>query len=395
MIKTAIIYNHRHRFGKNGTAPVEVRVTIDRRAYYISTGVDVRKKEWRFGRVDNCADADDKNKLVDAMLHRVNDIVAECTRNGEVLTIDALRERVKAPDKRRKVTDTADMLAWMEAEIGKLNVSEGTRKHYDTLMMRLSEYGQLRRWEDLSVESVSRWDAWLHGIRKPTTAVDVHLGRVSECIGQGTVHNYHKHLKALINRAVKFGVIDVNPYERMRGEFDRGDVESVEFLTDDERDLIAGLELPDGKTITAARDMFVFQCYTGLSYSDMLAFSLERCKHEGDRWLYAAQRVKTGVWFYIQVLPKAREIVERYGGSFPQVCNEVYNRRLKDIAEKAGIQKKVTTHVGRHTFATWMLRNRVPIERVAKMLGHTKISQTQRYAKVMAEDVYGEFDRLL
>jgi site-specific recombinase XerD len=78
----------------------------------------------------------------------------------------------------------------------------------------------------------------------------------------------------------------------------------------------------------------------------------------------------------------------------PSVCNEVFNRKLKDIAKMAGITKKLTTHVGRHTFATWALRNGVPIERLAKMLGHTKITQTQRYAKVLAADVYAEFDKL-
>ena len=396
MIKTAIIYNHRQRFAKDGTAPVEVRVMIDRRAYYITTGVDVKKKEWKFGHVENCGDADVKNDMIAAMLHRVDVAVAECLKDNKAVTIEDIRQLVKAPDKRftKRDKDKADMLAWMEQEVKTLGVAGGTREHYDVVLRRLAEYGQLTRWEDLSVEAISRWDAWLHTIKKKQTAVDEQLEKPVKCIGQGTVHNHHKRLKALLNRAVKFGIIKSNPYERLRGDIDRGDVESVEFLTDDERDRIEALALPEGQTITAARDMFIFQCYTGMAYSDMMAFSLEKCRREGDRWLYSAPRNKTGVWFYIQVLPKAREIAERYGGSMPKVCNEVYNRRLKDIAKQAGVDKKVTTHVGRHTFATWMLRNRVPIERVAKMLGHTKVTQTQRYAKVLAEDVYAEFDRL-
>ena len=396
MIKTAIIYNHRQRFAKDGTAPVEVRVMIGRRAYYITTGVDVKKKEWKFGRVENCGDANDKNDKIAAMLHRVDVAVAECLKDNKAVTIEDIRQLVKAPDKRftRRDKDKADMLAWMEQEVKTLGVAGGTREHYNVVLRRLAEYGQLTRWEDLSVEAISRWDAWLHTIKKKQTAVDEQLEKPVECIGQGTVHNHHKRLKALLNRAVKFGIIKSNPYERLRGDIDRGDVESVEFLTDAERDRIEALVLPEGQTITAARDMFVFQCYTGMAYSDMMAFSLEKCRHEGDKWLYSAPRNKTGVWFYIQVLPKAREIAERYGGRMPRVCNEVFNRRLKDIAKQAGVAKNVTTHVGRHTFATWMLRNRVPIERVAKMLGHTKVTQTQRYAKVLAEDVYAEFDKL-
>ena len=78
----------------------------------------------------------------------------------------------------------------------------------------------------------------------------------------------------------------------------------------------------------------------------------------------------------------------------PRVVCEVYNRALKKLAMMAGIRKRVTSHVARHTFATWMLHEEVPIERVAKMLGHSDIKQTQRYAKVLAQDVFGEFDRI-
>lgn len=78
----------------------------------------------------------------------------------------------------------------------------------------------------------------------------------------------------------------------------------------------------------------------------------------------------------------------------PKVADQTLNANLKTIANVTAISKKLTTHVGRHTFATWALRNGVPIERVSKMLGHRKITQTQRYAKVLAVDVYSEFDKL-
>ena len=178
------------------------------------------------------------------------------------------------------------------------------------------------------------------------------------------------------------------------GDLEKGDIETVEFLTDKERDLIEALELPEGRVIAAARDMFIFQCYTGMAYADMMAFRLDKCQKDGDVLTYSAPRVKTGVWFYIQILPKALAIAQKYGGSMPKVHNETFNKKLKDIAKEAGIAKKLTTHVGRHTFATWALRNDVPAERLRKMLGHRKIEQTLRYAKVLAEDVYAEFDKL-
>ena len=396
MIKTAIIYNHRGRFGKDETAPVEVRVTVNRRAYYINTGVHVRSREWKFDKIVNRQDAKELNERVGIMLARVDEIVNEHLKKGTEADIDfdAVRRQVKSPDKRRRIEDADDMLAWMEDEIARLGHSKGTSSHYRTLLLRLAEYGQLRRWSDLSVEAISRWDEWLHTIKKRQSKVEIKMKMPAKTISQGAVHNYHKNLRALLGRALKFGVIQSSPYERMRGDIDRGDVETVEFLTDEERNHIEALELTEGRVIAAARDMFIFQCYTGMAYSDMRAFSLDKCQKDGDVLTYSAPRIKTGVWFYIQVLPKALAIAEKYGGSMPNVCNEVFNRKLKDIAKDAGITKKLTTHVGRHTFATWALRNGVPIERLTKMLGHTKITQTQRYAKMLAEDVYSEFEKL-
>ena len=396
MIKTAIIYNHRGRFGKDGTAPIEVRVTVGRRAYYINTGVSVRVREWKFGQVVNRQDSEDLNDRVGIMLSRVDGVINEHLKTGTEADIDfeELRKRVKSPDKRRRVEDADDMLAWMENEVARLGHSKGTISHYGTLLARLAEYGQLRRWSDLSVESISRWDEWLHTIKKRQSNVEIKMKIPAKNISQGAVHNYHKNMRALLGRALKFGIIQSSPYERMRGDIERGDVETVGFLTDEERDRIEALELTEGHVIAAARDMFVFQCYTGMAYADMMAFRLDNCRKSGDVLTYSAPRVKTGVWFYIQILPKALAIAEKYGGSMPSVCNEVFNRKLKDIAKMAGITKKLTTHVGRHTFATWALRNGVPIERLAKMLGHTKITQTQRYAKVLATDVYAEFDKL-
>lgn len=396
MIKTAIIYNHRGRFSKDGTAPVEVRVTVNRRAYYINTGVSVRAREWKFGQIVGREDCVEKNERLSIMLARVDRIVnerlADCAEDD--INFEEVRKLVFSPDSRRKVKDAEDMLEWMKNEIDKLGVRKGTAAHYRVSVVALVESGVMRKWSDLSVENVHKWDAFLHGIKKHQTDADVKAGKPVEYISQATVRNYHKDIKALLGRAMKFGLIKANPYDRMRGEIKRGDVETVEFLTKEELAKIEGLTLRDGSMLAAARDMFVFQSYTGMAYSDMQSFSLEQCRHEGERWLMSGQRVKTGVSYYVQLLPQALAVVQRYGGSLPQVAVQTYNRNLKRIAEETGITKRLTSHVGRHTFATWALHEGVALERVSKMLGHSKITQTQRYAKVLADDVYGEFEKL-
>lgn len=396
MIKTAIIYNHRGRFTKDGTAPVEVRVTINRRAYYINTGVSVRPREWKFGQIVGREDCVEKNERLSIMLARVDRIVnerlADCSEDD--INFEDVRKLVFSPDSRRKVKDVEDMLEWMKNEIKKLGVRKGTAAHYRVSVVALVESGVMRKWSDLTVENMHKWDAFLHAIKKHQTDAEVKAGKPVEYISQATVRNYHKDIKALLGRAMKFGLIKANPYDRMRGEIKRGDVETVEFLTKEELARIERLTLREGSMLAVARDMFVFQSYTGMAYSDMQAFSLEQCRHEGERWLMAGQRVKTGIAYYVQLLPQALTVVQRYGGSLPHVAVQTYNRNLKRIAEETGITKRLTSHVGRHTFATWALHEGVALERVSKMLGHSKITQTQRYAKVLAQDVYGEFDKL-
>lgn len=393
MISTSIIYNHRSRFAKDGTAPVEIRVTVDRKPYYINSGVRVRAREWKYGRVANRDDADELNERLEIMLRRVNEIVNECIDKSVEIDVVDVRRRVWSPDK-RKIDNGENMLDWMEGEIERLGVTNGTRKHYKCTLTALKEFGVIKKWSDLTVENIHRFDAYLHSIKKHQTDAEIKAKKPVQYIGQGTVRNYHKDFKAMLGRALKFGLITANPYDRMKGEIKRGDVETVEFLTKDELARIEALTLIDGSMMAACRDMFVFQSYTGMAYSDMQAFSLEKCRKDGDKFVLADKRVKTGITYYVQLLPQALAAVKRYDGQMPKVAVQVYNKNLKKIADATGITKRLTSHVGRHTFATWALHEGVQIERVSKMLGHAKITQTQRYAKVLARDVYGEFDKL-
>jgi integrase len=342
------------------------------------------------------------------MLDRVDGLINDHMKAGTEADIDfdEVRRLAKSPDKRTKrsiyngdtqsmMEDTEDMTVWMKEQIPMLDVARGTKNHYKGSVAALIESGSMRKWSEISVENVHRFDAYLHTLQVHRTDAEIKAGKPVKYISQATVRNYHKDIKALLGRALKFGLITANPYDRMKGEIKRGDHETVEFLTDDERVRIEGLTMTDGSMLATVRDMFLFQCYTGMAYSDMMRFALEKCQRDGKNLTYSAPRVKTGVVFYIRVLPKALAIAEKYGGRLPNIADQTCNSNLKTIATATGITKRLTTHVGRHTFATWALRSGVPIDRVSKMLGHRRITQTQRYAKLLAEDVYGEFEKLM
>jgi len=148
-----------------------------------------------------------------------------------------------------------------------------------------------------------------------------------------------------------------------------------------------------------ARDLFIFQMYTGLSYSDAQAFDISEYRKEASgktagnsRWVHVGQRIKTGVSYVSVLLPQAVEVLERYGMQVPKINNIQYNASLKVIQQALGIRTKLHSHLARHTFATRALRLGAKIENVSRMLGHTNITQTQRYAKVLAQSVHDDFE---
>jgi site-specific recombinase XerD len=208
------------------------------------------------------------------------------------------------------------------------------------------------------------------------------------------IYNYHKRLRALLYRADRFGKISSNPYAKLRGQFKRGDTENTEYLTEEEMQAIRQLDLPRGSVLDISRDLFVFQMFTGLAYSDAQAFDFSKYKRIDGAWRYIGRRRKTSVAYVSELLPPAVEVIKKYQGRVPKVNNADYNHRLKEIGRMAGIETRMHSHLARHTFATWMLSQDVKMENVKQMLGHKSIITTQRYAKVLAPNVYEDYQKV-
>jgi integrase len=259
------------------------------------------------------------------------------------------------------------------------------------LISRLRQYDQLTAWSQLSVEAIYKFDTWLHQLTKVQSNGDIQAEREEVKIGAASVYNYHKSLGALLKRAVKFGIIESNPYDRLRGEFRKDVTENTEFLSEEEIAAIESLHPIRGTQMAMARDLFVFQIYTGLSYSDTQAFDIGDYKKVGGKWVNIGNRIKTGVPYVSQLLPQAVEVLERYGMQTPKVNNVQYNLSLKIIQQACGIKTRLHSHLGRHTFGTRMQALGAKLENVQKMMGHRDIRMTQRYAKVLAESVRDDF----
>lgn len=392
MITTKLIFDRRKTASRTREGYIEVRVTIDRTTKYISTGVRVYKNEWATDRVVNRQDADTLNERLAIIFEKVSRYSNECVKQCKTFDTESVKQIVWKQVEMSK--DEPTFIQWCEKQIPLLGVSEGTTKHYNPLITRLTEYGKMNKWQDVTVENIANFDAWLHTITKPISDTALKSGKKPDKLSDGAVYNYHKCLKALLNRALVFGLIVNNPYNRLKGKFKRGDRENLEYLTDEEMQKFEAIILTKGDILDVVHDLFTFQLYTGLPFSDMQSFDASDYKWDGKAWRHVGERIKTGVPYVSQLLPPAVKVLEKYGWEIPQISNADYNRHLKSLGQMAGIKTRLHSHLARHTFATWMLRHGVSIESVSKMLGHTNIKQTQRYAKVQAQAVYDDFDKI-
>lgn len=391
-MKTTIVYDHRNR--AKGEGPLEIRITNSGAVYYIATGIRVRRSEWKHDEIVNRDDCDMLNRRLTAIKKRLDDELSAWIETGLPLDMAEIKRRVMRPVVTDEQKSRTDMYEWMKAQLDILHLKDGTLKHYVTMIARLREYGRMMSWRDLTTENIYQWDAWLHHIRKPARDADVKAGREPDYISDAAVYNYHKCMKALISRAVRFGIVDINPYNRLRGEFKRGDRDTVEYLTTEEMKAIENIHPVPGSKMAVVRDLFVFQMYTGMAFSDMQRFDINNYRLDNEQWVAVNERTKTGTAYISQLLPPAVEVLEHYGMKIPKITNWRYNELLKYLGEVAGIRKRITSHMARHTFATWALHNKVELHVVSQMLGHTNTTMTQRYAKTLGVDVRAAFDEL-
>ena len=396
MITLSLVYDHRGRTQKGEEGPVEVRVTVNRKPYYINTGVRVCKNRFVAGTIKDIKDTNDAdilNNRLKAVTAFVEQEVNKCLDERREIDVADIRRKVWSLGVAQDGGDDTSLVDWIKQRAGAISVSKSTRTKYYTLCNKMFEYGKITRWQDLSVEAIYDFDTWLHQQDVHLSENQLNAGMEPRKMGDTGVSAYHKSLRAMLNRALKMGKIQANPYDRLRGEFKHSKRETTEYLTEEQMQKILDIEPVPGSQVDMARDLFIFQMYTGLAYVDTQRFDATQYHEVDGKWKFIGERVKTGVPYVSMLLPPAVDVLKKYDWHVPKMNNQKYNQLLKAIGMVIGIER-LHSHMGRHTFGTWMLSNGAKIENVSRMMGHTNITQTQRYAKVLAKDVYDDFERV-
>lgn len=366
------VFDRKHVATRNKKGLVQIEVTSEGKRKWIGTSVKLYADQWNEKKkVVNSVHSIQLNAMLDGMMSKLNDFILDLFRNDQQFDFEKLNAFLE------KSNHSDSFIDFVRTRIeDRTDIEESTRKQHRTLLQSLEKFGKLNYMDDLTKANITLYDEFLH----------------QQEISQPTIYNYHKRLKRYLHEAMKFGLLNEDPYVGLH--FERGRFEKRKYLTEEELKKIRTCKI-NMSSIDRIRDLFLFQCYTGLAYADFEKFNFEKDVEERNgKYIVSDRRKKTNEDYKIVLLTPAIEILKKYDYKLPIISNQKYNVSLKVVAQYAGIDKNITTHMGRHTFAVFALNNGVPIEIVAKMLGHTNIRTTQVYAKVLNSEVEKGFDLL-
>ena len=387
-------YLRKSRPDREDKVPIYIRLSLNNERMEYPTGQRIHPSLWdeQNQKAVKSKETTDVNTILTSLKADINHAISQLHISKADVTLENLRILLKGEPVREEQTFL--MVAQehnnsFEKLVGK-RYSYGSYKNYKTTLKYLKEFvpaycGK----KDMPLKAVNY---------KFCEAYFTYLTTEKTC----HINGANKHLqrvKKILNYAIRLGYIQSNPMATFSIEFTP--VHKV-ALTMDEIGRLAALDL-NRRVLRDVRDVFLLQCYTGLSYSDIRQLTQEHIQ-EGDngiQWI-RMKRQKTSVSFSVPLLPMAMATLRPYLSNLaeempllPVLSNQKMNDNLKILQELAGISKNLTTHLARHSFATSVtLSNGVPIETVSRMLGHTKISTTQIYAKVLDAKIERDMDIL-
>lgn len=377
---------------KNRKAPLYARITVNGKRSELSLKRKVLISDWDTTK-NRLKGTRESNKFINAYLEQVYVRLFECYQklqsSNRLVTSDVIKAHFLGNTETRH--SLSDIMEYHSIHM-KDTLRWGTQKNYYTTHKYILLFLK---------EEHKTTDMFLSGLGYKFIIDFERFLRNRNNMGNNTVMKHIERLRKMVSLAFKMEWLDKDPFVKFEAKYEK---KERGFLTLEE------LQSIENKVFTIQRlqlikDLFVFSCYTGLSYGDVMNLTTDNiCKGiDGKQWIYS-QREKTSVPVKIPLLSKALDIIKKYETYpntinkqtlFPTISNQKLNSYLKEIADVCRIQKNLTFHIARHTFATTvMLSNGVPIETVSKLLGHTKLSTTQIYARVVETKISEDIQNL-
>lgn len=391
-----IFFHLRRTFAyDNGEHPIVMRVHYQKYRREIFTGLSCRSEDWNPEHSQLNPHFDEAvaiNEELVLIKEKSRERYLELKESKKPFTIGQLVDCIKGKEPApQSVMDYLDIKLKELEESVEIDMQVTTFYKYRRVKRYLEEFLMSSR--SLKNYPVSGVDTEF--LNKFSNFLRKHKGN-----GQNSVTSLMSVLRTILKMAIESGVIRTNPFDSVH--FKRKQVHR-EFLTVEELEQLHRMDglKPD---MELARDLFLFACYTGLAYSDIKELKKGHIvvDADGSKSIHKA-RYKTDFMSLIPLLPAAEKILLKYShdGDFRNFhwkvpYNAKLNKKLRELAVLADIQKKLFMHLGRHTFATTItLNNGISLETVSKMLGHSTIKHTQAYAKITGTKVKNEMSRIM
>ncbi len=375
----------------NGTGliPIYVRLTVDGKRFEYSTKKFIEPSKWsnELSKMKgNSEEARSINSLLDFTKNRINEIQFELLKDGISPNIEEFKNKLLGIKEREHLL--IPIFKEHNRKIKELlgiEYAPGTLERYETSLKHTKDFLSWKyNLSDINIEKID------HSF---ITEYEFYLRSERKC-ANNTAFKYIKNFHKIINQCLANGWLIKDPFVNYKSK-----VKEVvrEYLSEIEIEQLINKEFKSER-LELVRDIFVFSCFTGLAYVDVKQLTLDNISIgiDGDKWIFK-NRQKTDTTSKIPLLPTAQEIINKYSEHpvcknekrlLPILSNQKMNAYLKEIADLCEINKDLTFHIARHTFATTVtLSNGVPIETVSKMLGHTNLKTTQHYAKILDKKI--------
>lgn len=365
------VFNRAARLNMSGKGLIEIECRQSGRRIYFSTNTYVGTDQWKHGRVINHPLADGLNHSIWMSLLDIQRVELEFLKRGVYLSLPALKNAVRA-----KIKPTATLVEFGNEIINGSERKQTTIAGYRTLFRNIEKFRAGVLVADIDYSFLVSYENWMRALG---IAHNTRVGRL--CF-----------LRTIMNEAVRHKIIDSSPF----AEYKIPPMTAREgFLTNTQLHKVEKVDVKDKAAII--RDAFLFACYTGLRFSDLVTL---RSEHTVKQWIHK-KMVKTGFMVDVPLndifAGKAAAIIERYGTIERLVtkigCNSTANKRLREILQQVGITEHYTFHTARHTFATLLIQYGLAITTVQRLLGHQRIETTQIYGEITTKAISADIKR--
>jgi site-specific recombinase XerD len=391
-----LFYVRRDKADEQGNAPVYCRITVDGKRSELAIKRQVALTKWQpsKGYVKGTnEEARSLNTYIDSVRTKIYEHQKLLMDANKPVTAEAIKNSFLGISQKSK--SLFQMFEEHNEKIKQLvgkQFAQGTHERYVTVLKHLKEFVQKRY-------SLSEY--YVGEVNHEFIQEFDHFLRVVHNCANNSASQYLKNFKKIIRLATAKGLISIDPflnYKIKLKKVDRG------FLLQEELDAIQAKTFTIPR-LSQVRDIFLFQCYTGLAYADLKKLSKEHIIKgaDGELWI-STHRTKTDTAVNVPLLPEAVAILNKYeshpesnnkGLLLPVLSNQKMNAYLKEIGDLCGITKNLSSHIGRHTFASQVtLANGISLEVVSKMLGHSNINTTKIYARMVDSRVSEEMQGL-